>query len=244
MNHDRQGPHGPRTQIAFSVPRMTYYVRLLMITCGAVWFVQWVAIAMFHVALEPIFGLVSGLTIRGWVWQPFTYMFLHSTRSIGHILFNMLFLWFLGSELERLWGSKTFLRYYLVCGVGGGLFALVMGLFSGGAMIPTVGASGAIFGLIVAYGMVFSGRTILFMLIFPMTARTFAILMFAIAFLSTWDQASSGVSHIGHLGGAVTGFLYLKRAWRVGPFLSELRWKLRRRRFRVMDRHDDDYPFH
>ena len=110
--------------------------------------------------------------------------------------------------------------------------------------VPTIGASGAIFGLIAAYGIIFGERRILFMLIFPMKARTFAIILGAMALFNTVNQPGSGVSDVAHLGGAVTGFLYLKRVWRPGRLLSELRWKLRRRRFKVMDRRDDDYPFH
>ena len=193
--------------------------------------------------LTTIFGLIPAMVVRGWVWQLVTYMFLHG-QGLSHLLFNLLFLWLFGSELERIWGGRAFVKYYFISGIGAGVFAVILGMFTDAGYVRTVGASGAIFGLLIAYGTVFAERTILFMLIFPMKARTFAWIMFGIAFFSTWDQSGSGVSHIAHLGGAVTGFLYLKRAWRVVPFLSELRWKLRRRRFRVMDRHDDDFPYH
>jgi membrane associated rhomboid family serine protease len=93
----------------------------------------------------------------------------------------------------------------------------------------------------IAYGIVFANRPILFMMIFPMYARTFAWILFAFAFFSTWSASSSGVSHVAHLGGAITGYLYLKRAWRVGDFYRELRWKLRRRRFKVMPPDDDHW---
>ena len=113
----------------------------------------------------------------------------------------------------------------------------------GGALAantPTIGASGAIFGLFMAYGMIFADRTILFMLIFPMKARTMAIIMFALTFFYLISQPGSGVSHIAHLGGAVTGFLYLKRAWRIGDLYRDIRWRLLRRRFKVMRPPDDD----
>ena len=214
-----------------------------MITCGGVWLTQWALLMMFGLDLSVILGLRPAMVIRGFLWQPLTYMFLHSPLAISHILFNMLLLWMMGGELERVWGSRGFLRYYLVTGFGAGMFSLVMGLAAGTANTITIGASGAIFGLIIAYGVLFGERTILFMMMIPMKARTFAWIMFAVAFFSTWNPSSGGVAHIAHLGGAVTGFLYLKRAWRVGPFLSELRWKVRRRRFRVLDR-DDDQTFH
>jgi membrane associated rhomboid family serine protease len=216
-------------------------VKALMITCVAVWIGQQVFGWVFNGNLALLLGLVPALVLRGYVWQLVTYIFLHA--GIGHILFNMLFLWMLGGELERVWGSRAFLRYWLVTGTGAGVLTVLLSLFAGGMGIPTIGASGAIFGLVAAYGMLFGERTILFMMMFPMKARTFAWLMAAIAFFGTVSPGGSNVAHVAHLGGAITGFLYLKRAWRVRPLLQEIRWKLRRRRFRVMDR-DDDYPFH
>jgi membrane associated rhomboid family serine protease len=146
---------------------------------------------------------------------------------------NMLFLYLLGGDLERHWGGRRFLRYYLICGIGAGVVVAVAGKL-GGVGIPTIGASGAIYGLLLAYGIVFAERTVLFMLIFPMKARTLSWILFGVAFFSTWDPRGSGVSHVAHLGGMVVGYLYLKRAWRVQDFYREIRWRLRRRRFRVM----------
>ena len=243
--HQGQGPAGSGfRRVTIGLPTVTPYVRALMIVCAVVWLFQWAFLALFRFDLSVFLGLSPALVVRGFLWQPFTYMFLHSPLAISHILFNMLMLWMIGGELERVWGSRAFLRYYVACGVGAGLFALVMGWFAGTVNTITIGASGAIFGLIIAYGMIFGERTILFMLMFPMKARTFAWIMFAVAFFSTWNPGAGGVSHIAHLGGAVTGFFYLRRIWRLGPFLADLRWKLRRRRFRVLRRRDDDYPFH
>jgi membrane associated rhomboid family serine protease len=175
------------------------------------------------------------------VWQVGTYMFLHDPTSIFHILFNLVFLWMFGGELERLWGGPAFLRYYLVCGIGGGVFATVMGLvYAPHYNVMTYGASGALFGLMMAFGMVFAERTVLFMLLFPMKARTMAMILFAIAFFYTVTGSGGGISHVGHLGGAVTGFLYLKRVWRVGELYRELKWKIRRRRFKVMQQNEKD----
>ena len=122
--------------------------------------------------------------------------------------------------------------------MGAAVFIIVLGLFAS-PNIPTVGASGAIYGVIMAYGIIFAQRTILFMMIFPMKARTFSMILFAIAFISTFDRVG-GVSHVAHLGGAVTGYLYLKRAWRFGDFYREMRWKVKRRRFKVMPPSDQD----
>jgi membrane associated rhomboid family serine protease len=148
-------------------------------------------------------------------------------------------LWMFGGELERYFGSRAFLRFYLVCGVGGGIAATLAGAWTASAWAPTIGASGALFGLFVAYGVVFAERIILFMLMFPMKARTMAMLMAALNLVYAVTQPNSGVSYVAHLGGGLTGYLFLKRAWRLGEFYREMRWKLRRRRFRVMPPDDD-----
>jgi membrane associated rhomboid family serine protease len=152
---------------------------------------------------------------------------------------NLLILWMVGGDLERHFGGRRYFTYYTVCGVGAGLFVFVAGLLTEPGL-PTIGASGAIYGLLLAYGMVFSERVILFMLIFPMRARTLSWILFAIAFVSAWGQSTSGVSHIAHLGGMIVGYLYLKKAWRLSDLYREIRWKLRRRKFRVTSPGDDD----
>jgi membrane associated rhomboid family serine protease len=235
------------------VPPVTPVVRRIIIATVSVWLLQVllgsVRFSMFELTFEEIFGVVPSLVIRGLVWQPLTYVFLHSPTGLMHILFNMLFVWMFGGELERYWGGRGFLRYYLICGIGGGLFAVVMGLAGGWFGSPadslsvTIGASGAVFGLMTAFGIIFGDRTVLFMLLFPMKARTMAMILFAIAFFYTVVGSGDNVSHVGHLGGAVTGFLYLKRAWRLGDFYREMRWKIRRRRFKVMSRDDNKDDF-
>jgi membrane associated rhomboid family serine protease len=242
MNYYRQGPGRPGSNMAtFGVPGWTRYVKLIAITCGVVWLVQMVALWWFGVRLSPLFGVVPQRVVTGWLWQPLTYMFLHSPTQMFHILLNMLMLWMFGGELERYWGGRAFLRYYFVCGIGAGIVAVISGfVISGMASVPVIGASGAIFGVFIAYGMVFANRTVLFMMIFPMKARTMAWIMFAVTFFSVLTQSGSGISHVAHLGGAVVGYLYLKRAWRIGDFYRELRWKIRRRRFKVMPAKERD----
>ncbi len=239
MGYYRQGPNrGPGQGFGVGVPRLTPYIKILIIVNIAMWLLQIVARAA-GVDLAQYLGVKPAWIVgRGFIWQPLTYMFLHSVSSLFHLLFNMLVLWLFGSELETHWGSRPFLNYYLVCGVGAGLCATMVGLFNSPAAV-TIGASGAIYGIIMAFGIVFAKRTVLFMMIFPMQARTFAWILFAISFISTWDL-SSGVSHIAHLGGALTGFLYLKRAWRVGEFYREMRWKMRRRKFKMAPPDDPD----
>lgn len=167
------------------------------------------------------------------LWQPITYMFLHSTGNLGHILFNMLSLWMIGTELERTWGTRFFTKYYFTTGIGAGVCSLLISLVSGGAYYGvTVGASGAIYGLLLAYGMYFPNR-MLILFIFPVPARIGVAILGAIAFVSSLNGPGSGVAHVAHLGGLVVGYLYLK-SLRASP-LNELKyrylkWKMGRAR--------------
>ena len=139
-----------------------------------------------------------------YVWQLVTYLFLHG--GLFHVLINMLILFMFGCEMERLWGTPFFLRYYFICGIGAGIFALL-------TPYPVVGASGAIYGLLVAFAMYFPTRVVymnvFFIFFFPIQAKYFVIIMGLISFLSSLGGAS-GVSHLAHLGGLVVGYLYLR----------------------------------
>lgn len=138
------------------------------------------------------------------IWQLVTYLFLHG--GLFHVLINMLILFMFGCEMERTWGTRFFLQYYFICGIGAGIFALFAGY-------PVVGASGAIYGLLVAFAMYFPTRVIymnvFFIFFFPIQAKYFVIIMGLISFLSSLGGAS-GVSHLAHLGGLVVGYLYLR----------------------------------
>jgi membrane associated rhomboid family serine protease len=195
-------------------------------------------------------GLVPALVVeRGWVWQPFTYMFQHG--GLFHLLFNMLALWMFGVELERLWGTRFFLRFYVICGVGAAATTLLVSLlpFRFAEAIygsVTVGASGAIYGLLVAYAMAYPHRPIYLYLLFPIPARVFVIVVGAISFLSSVSDPRGGVAHATHLGGLVIGYLYLAgRRGRLVSFVRSqwLRWRMARlrKRFEVHDggRSDD-----
>jgi membrane associated rhomboid family serine protease len=170
------------------------------------------------------------------LWQPFTYMFLHSTGGVGHILINMLSLWMFGTELERTWGTRFFTKYYLVTGVGAAVTSLLLSFWIDDIYYNvTVGASGAIYGLLLAYGMYFPHRPIYLYFIFPVPARVFVMIVGAIAFLSALSGPGSGVAHTAHLGGLVVGYLYLK-GLRSRPMdelkYRYLRWKMGRARSR------------
>lgn len=185
--------------------------------------------------------------LQGRVWQLVTYMFMHSPDSVFHILFNMLILWMFGCEVERVWGAARFLRYYLITGVG----AAIMNCAFVFMQAQTIGASGAIFGLIVAYAVLFPTRTILFWGIFPMSARAFALLLGAIELVSLGALSPDGVARFAHLGGALTGYIMLKGFLTPRRLVEEIRWRIRRRRFRIMQREDARradrdrfHPFH
>jgi membrane associated rhomboid family serine protease len=160
-------------------------------------------------------------------------MFLHA--GFFHLLFNMLALWMFGTELERLWGRRYFLKFYFVCGIGAGLLTVLFSLlpFAFSDVLYNsivIGASGAIYGLLLAYGLYFPDRPILMFMLFPIPAKYFVMIIGAIAFYSSLG-ATGGVASATHLGGLVVGYLYLKGA-RVDP-LSELKyrylkWKINR----------------
>ncbi len=168
------------------------------------------------------------------LWQPLTYMFLHSTSNLSHILFNMLGLWMFGTELERTWGTRFFTKYYFITGIGAGITQLLLGLVSPTFYYTsTVGASGAIYGLLLAYAMYFPSRMII-LFIFPVPARIAVIILGGIALLSSVN-GGGGIAHSAHLGGLLVGYLYLKglraRPWDELKY-RYLRWKLGRSRNR------------
>jgi len=209
-----------------------------------------------YAELVKWFGLVPAGVIPGLrIWQPFSYLFLHDVGSVWHILMNMFMLWMFGRELELVWGRNRFLRYYFLTGVGAGLINVIVklapALFGQGipnsANIPTIGASGAIFGILVACAILFPDRRV-YIIPFPVaiSMRTVVIAMTVLTFLGTFGLGADRVSHLCHLGGLLVGYVYLRR----GSFLYSLRnsvsdWqqKRNRRRFEVyMGRHRKDPP--
>ncbi|MBK9169847.1 MAG: rhomboid family intramembrane serine protease [Bryobacterales bacterium] len=177
------------------------------------------------------------------IWQLFTYMFLHA--GVWHILFNMLALWMFGTDIERQWGTRQFIRYYFICGVGAGLCDVALNAFLGNWGVRTVGASGAVYGLLLAFGVLYPNREILVYFLFPIKAKYLVMIFGAIAFLGSL-RINSGVSHVAHLGGMLFGLAYLKMGYG-GIGLAFLRreyqaWKIRRakKRFQVYMRKQGD----
>jgi len=140
------------------------------------------------------------------VWQLFTYMFMHA--GLWHLLFNMFALWMFGMELENVWGSKKFLTYYVLSGLGGGTAHLLVGpLF--GPPLPTVGASGAIYGVLVAFGLLFPDRLIFLYFFVPIKAKYFVLGYTALELFNGISGTPDGLAHFAHLGGALVGYVYL-----------------------------------
>ena len=216
---------------SFGPGGLTPAVKILIITN--------VVLFVMNLIVGPAMTLSLGLSPqavfeRYALWQPFTYMFLHSTSGIGHILINMLSLWMFGTELERTWGTRFFTKYYIVTGVGAAVISLMLALFVDDIYYPvTVGASGAIYGLLLGYGMYFPNRPIYLYFIFPIPARYFVMIVGAIAFFSALSGPGGGVAHAAHLGGLIVGYLYLK-GLRARPMdelkYRYLRWKMGRAR--------------
>jgi membrane associated rhomboid family serine protease len=176
------------------------------------------------------------------LWQPVTYMFLHG--GLTHILFNMLSLWMFGTELERMWGTRYFLRYYFVAGIGAGLTTVAVSLlpfaiFENVYLALTIGASGAIFGVLLAYGMYFPNRPIHMYLVFPIPAKYFVMIMGAISLFLSMSGGGGGVAHVTHLGGLVAGYLYLKGG-RI-HLISEIKYRYLKWRINRMRRKFDVY---
>ncbi len=221
--------------VSFGPGPMTPAVKLIILVNVGLYLVTLAApgtiIALLGMTPSAVLGQAK-------VWQLATYLFVHSPTSIGHILFNMLAVWMFGVELERRWGTPFFAKFYLVCGVGAALCTIVVGLLpfdatSGLYYSTTIGASGAVYGLLMAWALIFPHRQILFMFIFPLKARVFVLLVGAIAFLSALNASGGPVASIAHLGGLVAGWLYLQ-----GPrgMILELRRQIARRRMERLRR--------
>lgn len=233
---------------------LTPAIKLLLIACTGVFLLQMLlrfsAGVPAWAAFNSWFGLVPVGFVRGLrIWQPFTYLFLHG--DFWHLFFNMLALWMFGRDLERVWGRRRFLFYYFLTGVGAGLLNIVVKvllypLSDQQMAIPTVGASGAIFGVLLAAALVFPDREVWwfpFPIMLPM--RAFVFIMGAIAFFGMLGAGGDNVSHLTHLSGIAVGYFYLRR----GTFLYRIRnrwldWRRRRMRkkFDVYVRDHQDEP--
>ncbi|MCP4038444.1 MAG: rhomboid family intramembrane serine protease [bacterium] len=228
--------YGRGNQTGFGPPVTPNIIKNLMIANGVVFIAQ-------HLTggLVSKLGVVSPAQV--WLhfelWRPFTYMWLHSTTSPFHIIFNMFALWMFGSQMALHWGEQRFIRFYLACGVGAGLliatvpfFPVVMGWseMSYELAIPTLGASGAVMGCLLAYSLTWPNRTI--QLIFPPIPLK-AIWLIPLIFFMEFSSGQQGVSHVGHLGGVVVGYFYLLHEGRTPGVPTIQNLKLRWRRYQM-----------
>jgi membrane associated rhomboid family serine protease len=191
-------------------------------------------VSMFYAPISDYLGLVPEAVLeRFWVWQLATYMFLHAGAM--NMLFNLRGVWMFGVELERMWGTAFFARFYAVTGIGAGITVVAASLLPVEALqqtytASTIGASGALYGLLMAFAMYFPHRPILMFFVFPVPAKYFVMILGALAFLFT---PGSQVSNSAHLGGLLFGYLYLKnRRGGLGAELKYryLKWKMNRLR--------------
>lgn len=159
--------------------------------------------------LSEIMMRMFALMPWGWgflPWQLVTYLFLHG--SFMHLFFNMFILWMFGMELENMWGSKKFLTFYLVCGAGAGLIHMFASpIFAGVA--PTIGASGAVYGVLLAFAMMFPDRMIFLYFLFPVKAKYFVGFLIIVGLFMGISGTRDGIAHFAHLGGAFVAFLYI-----------------------------------
>ncbi len=180
---------------------LTPVIKKLIIIMVAVFLLQMLVSRWINVYL----GLVPILVWKKYfLWQLFTYIFLHG--GISHILFNLLALWMFGGDLENYWGSKKFLKYFFFCGIGAGISTVVL---TPNQFIPIIGASGAIYGILLAFGWLFPNRLIYIYFLFPIPAKYMVIIFGLIELFSSIEGTGGGIAHLTHLGGLIFGLLYM-----------------------------------
>jgi rhomboid family protein len=218
-------------------------VKTLVIACVVGFFLQFFDQLSRGPSVTAKFALVPyAVTQQYFLWQLVTYIFLHG--GFFHILFNMLGLYMFGGELEATWGTRQFTKFFFLCGIGA---ALITVLVSPHAMTPIIGASGALFGLLLAYGILFPNRLIYLYMIIPIPAKWFVAIFGVINLMSALSVSNSGVAYVTHVGGMLIGLIYLKG----GRLIPDLRYRYDRwqrnrlrRKFEVYynerRRNDDD----
>jgi membrane associated rhomboid family serine protease len=228
------GRGAPPGGIGFGPPITPPVIKQLLIANGVVFLAQWLRVLpSMAFAANPVDFF------HGALWQPFTYMWLHG--GLGHIAANMFSLWMFGSPLAMAWGAQRFLRFYLLCGVGAGLLIVtvpwipvLLGTVSAHEIsVPTLGASGAVMGVLLAYSLTWPDRTIMFL--FPPVAFR-AIWLIPILFFLEYAFGPENVSHLGHLGGVLIGWLLLRASGDTGRLLTLEQVKYRWRRWRMRRR--------
>ncbi|MGH7830739.1 MAG: rhomboid family intramembrane serine protease, partial [Candidatus Binatia bacterium] len=224
-----------QTRAVFGGGSITPAVKALLIANVAVFLVQLVMDSSFVI----LFGLVPYLVWHElYFWQILTYQFLHG--GLFHLLFNMLALWMFGCDLERRWDSRFFFKYYTTCVAGG---AILNVLFLPNQTVPSIGASAGVYGILLAYGVLYPNRVVYMYFLFPLKMKHFVLIIGAISLYSSITATQSGIAHLAHLGGMAFGYFYLRWGnpwiW-AGIYWDRFRLARRRRRFRVIDGDKDD----
>jgi len=211
---------GPLTPMVKRLLIANVAVYILTLVVGERFMFEWFAFHPTRIMFVP--------------WGVFTYMFLH--HGLMHIAVNMLVLFFFGPPLESVWGSREFLKYYIICGLGGVALSYVF------LPASVVGASAAMYGLMLAFAMNWPDAPIYVWAIFPVKAKWLVAFLFVLSLTSAFESSGSGVAHFAHLGGFLTGFLYLKSDWRPGSRVSRVGRAVRARRLAIVPRGDEDGP--
>jgi membrane associated rhomboid family serine protease len=245
-----RGYGGYRFDIGEYFPRA---IKTICIICVSVFFLQEISQLIFGLRgwnwWLVWLGLVPSEVKHGFIWQPFTYIFLHG--GILHILFNLLYLAMFGADLEHTWGARKFYTYFFICGVGAGVIEIIVKLLidpsgRGTSTIPTIGASGAIYGVLLAVAVIMPHRQVwVFPLPVTVSMRVFVIVMGAIEFFSTIGASGDGVSHVCHLGGMLVGYIYLRRGsygYSVRNYFSDWKKQRLKKKFEVYVRDHQDKP--
>lgn len=198
-----------RPQFSIGGP-LTPRVKYIMIACVVGFLLQMSVGARLYYVLGLVPALFWG---KLFLWQLVTYIFLHG--GLWHLLFNLFALWIFGCEIERYMGSSRFTQYFFITAIGAGICTV---LFTPRLFLPVVGASGGIYGLLLAYAWFFPERYIYVWFLFPMKAKHFVLLFGAIEFWSSLGGTGSGIAHLAHLGGILFGLLYFNY-YRIGRWL-------------------------
>jgi membrane associated rhomboid family serine protease len=228
-----------REYARYFFPQLTPAVRSLLLVTSAIFVLTYFPWRLanwdwpyYAFSLQPY-----AVTHNLYLWQLATYLFLHG--GFFHIIFNMFILWQFGPDLESLWGSQQFVFFYFFTGIGAGLIDV---LASPGSPAMTIGCSGALFGIMLGWALLFPNRVIYLYMLIPVKAKWFVLFIGLIEFLNEFTQPGSGVSHIAHLGGLLFGYIYIRGLGMPGRFqrrYDDWRRSRLRRRFEVyMRRHE------
>jgi membrane associated rhomboid family serine protease len=238
-----QNPYGGRVQVGLG---MTPGVKYLLIGNAVAYLLELIAPEFFvyHFGLIP-----DKFAFDLHLWTPLSYMFMHAPNDPGHIMLNMLGLWMFGVILERRWGMRSFLQFYLVAGLIAAFFVIISGFLFGTANLPTIGASGAILALLMAFGLIFPNEHIYFYFLFPVRARHFLIFIVGMTALYAITGASGSTSIPAHAGGLFAGWFLIRgyyqpqvarKAMRKALVNLQLRLEKRKRKSNLHSVHDED----